>query len=79
MTMSDSHIATALECCAKPIQCGRCAYVCRDNCRHDLITDALDLVQRQQAEIDKLNIELQAMRGAANSYKAEVERLKNQQ
>lgn len=28
----------------------------------------------QQAEIEKLNIELQAMRGAANSYKAEVER-----
>lgn len=30
----------------------------------------------QKAEIEKLDIELKAMRGAANSYKAEVERLK---
>lgn len=36
-----------------------------------------DLIKRQKAEIERLEIELQAMRGAANSYKAEVERLQN--
>lgn len=40
------------------------------------INDALSTIARQKAEIDKLDIELKAMRGAANSYKAEVERLK---
>lgn len=35
----------------------------------------LDLIKRQQAEIDRLNIDLKAMRGAANSWKAEVQRI----
>ena len=33
------------------------------------------LLNRQMYEIEKLTVELQAMRGAANSYKREVERL----
>ena len=40
------------------------------------LTNALDLINRQEAEKQNLEIEFQAMRGAANSYKAEVERLK---
>lgn len=54
---------------------------------------SLDLINRQKSEIDEiqhkfvscnskkeeLEIELKAMRGAANSYKAEVERLKAEQ
>lgn len=39
------------------------------------IGDILNLINRQKAENEKLNIEIQAMRGVANSYKAEVERL----
>ena len=39
------------------------------------ISYALDLIKRQQAEIDRLNIDLKAMRGAANSWKAEVQRI----
>lgn len=38
-------------------------------------SDVLDLIKRQQAEIDRLNIDLKAMRGAANSWKAEVQRI----
>lgn len=37
--------------------------------------NVLDLIKRQQAEIDRLNIDLKAMRGAANSWKAEVQRI----
>lgn len=40
--------------------------------------DVLDLINRYKAENEKLNIEIKAMRGAANSYKAEVERLKKE-
>jgi hypothetical protein len=38
--------------------------------------NTLDLIKQQKAEIDNLKIELQAMRNAANGYKAEVEELK---
>ena len=37
-----------------------------------------EIINRQKAEIEKLNIELKAMRGSANSYKAEVERLQSE-
>ena len=45
--------------------------------RSATISKALDLINRLQAEKQNLEIELKAMRGAANSYKAENERLKN--
>lgn len=34
-----------------------------------------NLINRQQAEIERLNIELKTMRGAANSWKAEVQKI----
>lgn len=34
-----------------------------------------NLIIRQRAEIERLNIDLKAMRGAANSWKAEVQRI----
>lgn len=38
-------------------------------------SDILNFITRLKSENKNLNIELKAMRGAANSYKAEVERL----
>ena len=35
-------------------------------------------INRQREEIERLNIELQSMRNAANSYKMELERLKSE-
>jgi len=40
-----------------------------------ILWNALDLINRQRTEIDRLNIDLKAMRGAANSWKAEVQRI----
>lgn len=61
---TDEEIIKRLEQCVK-----------RGN--HNYDTDiVLDLINRLNAENEKLNIELKAMRGAANSYKAEIERLK---
>ena len=34
-----------------------------------------NMIVYQKAEIERLNVELKAMRGAANSYKLEIERL----
>lgn len=42
----------------------------------DIAIKAIEEFNRLQAEKQKLEIELQAMRGAANSYKAENKRLK---
>lgn len=36
--------------------------------------DKIKTIYKQKAEVENLNIELQAMRGAANSYKAEIEK-----
>lgn len=74
---TDEEIIKALECCAYSDGCERCQYSKQCNGGEHLI-NALDLINRQKAENEKLNIELKAMRGAANSYKAEVERLKKE-
>ena len=51
----------------------------------EIIKLGLNLINRQQAEIERLNVELVGMRGACNSYKmhydnakAEIERLNNE-
>ena len=87
--MTDNEIIKALECCLlsneqQEERCAECP-MCETPltvCQHLLSYHALDLINRQKAEIDELQrrnseleIELKAMRGAANSYKAEIERL----
>ena len=47
------------------------------NCDEWLKIDLLDLINRQKAEIERLSIELQAMRTAANSYKMHYENAKS--
>ena len=86
--MTDKEIIQALECCISDENCESCPL------HHEKIENAciltvvefykeiLALINRQQAEIEKLNVELVGMRGACNSYKmhydnaqAEIERL----
>ena len=81
--MTDEQIIKALECCATDDgdDCFQCPYGnivyksgnggCVNRCRKDV----LDLINRQKAEIERLNVELKAMRGTANSYKLDNERL----
>ena len=74
--LKDNEIAKALECC-KTGDCDNSPfYGVKEDCEVELPEEALDLINRQKAEIEELNIELIAMRGAANSYKAENEELK---
>ena len=81
--MTDEQIIKALECCATDDgdDCFQCPYGnivyksgnggCVNRCRKDV----LDLINRQKAEIERLNVELKAMRGTENSYKLDNERL----
>ena len=86
--MTDKEIIKALECCAMQSYpaCRECPYheqYSNKNCIAKRNVDIEALINRQKAEISELQhkkntdleIKLIAMRGAANSYKAEVERL----
>ena len=80
--MTDNEIIKALEICGVDLDCKHCSFQ-GGLCVNKLINEALSLINRQKAEIDELQrrnsvleIELQAMRGAANSYKAENKTLK---
>lgn len=87
--MTENEIIKALECCRDSErngnwkECLRCPAGSRKwercdasrNCIDDIMTKSIDLIKRQQADKQNLEIELKAMRGAANSYKAEIERL----
>ena len=76
--MEDREIIKALECCStKGANCKDCpafVKVDRSNCKKVLL-GAIDIINRLQAEKQNLEVELKAMRGAANAYKAENERL----
>lgn len=80
MSMTDEQIVKALECCENEINfCSICPYFLQnkenDFCTEDMAKDALALIKRQQADKERLEIELQTMRIAANSYKSRVQTL----
>ena len=67
--MTDKEIIKALECCIKHTECPECPMKGTRNCISELNKNALDLINRQQAEIERLTVELVGMRGACESYK----------
>lgn len=79
--MNNSEIIKALECCTTTKggckECPMKGYE-KVDCQLITATEAYKLIKRQQAEIERLNIDLKAMRGAANSYKAHYEDLKSE-
>lgn len=60
--MTPDEIKTALECCLKTNQaykCTDCRYYNKTaNCLRSLMTDTVDVINRQQAEIESLNNKL---------------------
>ena len=66
--MEKEQIIKALECCTTLGGCEKCPYYNKAFCGVNLRRDALALIK-------ELTIELDAMRGAANSYKMHNERL----
>ena len=72
--MNDSEIVSALHHCNGG-DCEECKALGKCHADWTFLKEAYHLIKRQQAEIDRLNIDLKAMRGAANSWKAEVQRI----
>ena len=60
--MTDNEVIKALECCSRwelTKDCSECAYESSDGiCRENLFSDTLDLINRQKAEIERLNKEV---------------------
>ena len=52
--LTDSEIVKALECCPKNVKCEQCSLCGTSNCMNKLSVFALDLINRLQAENDKL-------------------------
>lgn len=62
--MTDEEVKKGLECCAVEVKCNACPYVTDRNCREQLNTDALALINRLEKENKKLsdkNKELRAL------------------
>lgn len=57
--------------------CENCPYYKYKDCTELLVQDLFNIINRQEEEKKNLEIELQAMRNAANGFKAEVERLRD--
>lgn len=71
--MTDKEIIKALECCTNPkvgVECPREKFVdvCNDGCSHLLMTQALDLINRQQAEIDDLFLKLNGVMWSVDKW-----------
>lgn len=58
--MTDNEIIKALEWCTNVMDCGKCLYspYSGSGCATRLKTEVLDLIKRQQAEIERLKKEL---------------------
>ena len=52
--LTDSEIVKALECCPKNIICGECPLCGKKDCMNKLYINALDLINRLQAENERL-------------------------
>lgn len=80
--MTDNEIIKFMQCViGNEMLCSECTYqkvLPFPSCRMMCAKNALDLINRQKEEIDRLNIELQSMRSAANSYKMHYETAKSE-
>lgn len=74
--MTDKDIIKALECCCKNNNCEGCPLdylTFSSQCASELAIKSLDVITRQQKEIEKLKVENQSLRTAANSLKMHYE------
>ena len=66
--MTDNEIIKALECCMYGHECEGCSYIGKGLCSDKMKKDALDLINRQQAEIERLNIKNKALTAITKNY-----------
>lgn len=74
--MSDKDIMQALNCCtSKSISCQKCPLLSKSKCERELIHHSFDLINRQQAEIEKARAE--AIKEFADSFDDELAKLRD--
>lgn len=78
--MEDKDIIKALECCTKLHNCRECVLwkMHCATCVETLLLTALDLINRQNAEIDILIRKKESLRDEIVEQQAEIERLKEE-
>lgn len=78
--MTDSDIIKALECCTRDGECSACPMrgLKTIGCVERLIVSALDLIKRQQAEIERLEGLATNMEYCANHALDEIEKEKRE-
>lgn len=80
--MSEKEIIKALEClCGYALKCRECPYSPRyafPLCEQQVAKDTLDLITRQQEEIESLKVENQSLRTGANSLKMHYEKAQSE-
>lgn len=77
--MTDNEIIKALECCGDPYSvCAECPIKDDHGCNEQLANYALDLINRQQAEIEKLKKEIQITKDAYTMLQTKNEIIKSE-
>ena len=74
--MTDNEIIKALECCSQNNGCETCPYCGIGHCTELLPEDALGLINRQKAEIGRLNAEVKKQKGKIKIRELIIEKLK---
>ena len=75
--MTDNEIIKGLGCCGRE-NCFGCPYCGKCHQGNPMITDALNLITRQQLEIEKLNKEIQITKDAYTMLQTKIEIIKSE-
>ena len=75
--MTDNEIIKSFECCDKGL-CGDCSYQSKIMCATELKRDALDLINRQQAEIERLELLIDSLNLVVDGLNKECETAKSE-
>ena len=81
---TDEEVIKALECCAKNStydECCECLYVecsTQKGCVGELMEDAINLINRQKAEIERLNAVSEICGDCHKKYAEKIERAKSE-
>ena len=77
--MTDNEIIKALECCGNPYSiCAECPIKDDHGCNEQLAKYALDIIKRQQAEIERLKNEIQITKDAYTMLQTKNEIIKSE-
>ena len=78
--MIDNDIIGGLDCCLTTHnRCTKCPYATKNPCSEKLREDALNLINRKNAEIDILIRKKETLRDEIAGQQAEIERLQREQ